>query len=246
MTNYEIFKNAPIVEAVLDIQVQLPKNTSLEDLKTLGDHVKEHFPEIEERRVFKGGIRLGKETEIVSTTQKKLGYLFRSPQYKKLVQSRLDGFSFNKLKPYEEWKLFRDEARDLWDKYKEIARPTRISRIALRYINRIEVPFPIQDLSEYLQSGPVIPPNIPQDFKRFFTRIEILNNDIEAIAILIQTMEDPTGSDMLPLIVDIDAVKEKDYEGEMEDMWRDFEELHEFKNDVFFNIITEKTKELFR
>ncbi len=29
------------------------------------------------------------------------GYLFRSPNEKKVVQVRLDGFTFNKLKPYD-------------------------------------------------------------------------------------------------------------------------------------------------
>jgi len=29
-------------------------------------------------------------------------------------------------------------------------------------------------------------------------------------------------------------------------MWKEFEKLRKFKNDIFFNSITEKTKELFR
>jgi len=29
-------------------------------------------------------------------------------------------------------------------------------------------------------------------------------------------------------------------------MWEDFEKLRDFKNDIFFNSVTEKAKELFR
>lgn len=77
-------------------------------------------------------------------------------------------------------------------------------------------------------------------------RLEIPNPDIEATAIITQTMDKPTRSPKLPLILDIDVIKNTDYVENLAKMWEDFENLRDFKNDIFFNSITEKTKELFK
>ena len=163
-----------------------------------------------------------------------------------MVQSRIDGFAFNKLKPYENWDLFRSEGRILWELYSEIVNPVKVIRIGLRYINRIEVPLPFKDFSEYLLTNPQIAPNLPQAVSHFFMRLEVPNPDIEATAIITQTMDKPTTAQRLPLILDIDVFRITEYLGKAENMWEDFEKLRDFKNDIFFNSVTEKAKELFR
>ena len=59
-------------------------------------------------------------------------------------------------------------------------------------------------------------------------------------------MQPPTPNQKLPLIFDIDVWKLTNYKSDDEEMWKEFEKLRKFKNDVFFNSITEKTKELFK
>ena len=44
MKNYEIFPNAPITEALLDIKVQLQEGVTLDDLKELHPKLKARFP----------------------------------------------------------------------------------------------------------------------------------------------------------------------------------------------------------
>ena len=46
MSEYTVFPNTPITEALLDIRVELPKKIVLENLETFHDHesVKEYFP----------------------------------------------------------------------------------------------------------------------------------------------------------------------------------------------------------
>jgi uncharacterized protein (TIGR04255 family) len=77
-------------------------------------------------------------------------------------------------------------------------------------------------------------------------RIEIPNDEIGAIAIITLTMQKPTETQKLPLIFDIDAIKAVSYTKKKSDMWNDFNLLRHFKNEIFFNSITEKTKELFK
>jgi len=77
-------------------------------------------------------------------------------------------------------------------------------------------------------------------------RLEIPNPDIHAIAIITQTMENTTKNQRLPLILDIDVFSKINFINSDEEMWKEFEKLRKFKNDVFFYSITEKTKELFK
>ena len=172
---------------------------------------------------------------------------FRSPYEQKVVQARLDGFTFNKLKPYENWEMFRDEGRELWEFYLELAHPLRVNRIALRYVNRIEVPLPFGDFNEYILTNPQVAPKLPQSLSSFFMRIQIPFSDQMALATITQTMEKPTESQKLPLIIDIDVVRQSNFTKDaFSEIWDGFEELRIVKNDIFFNSITEKAQELFK
>lgn len=59
-------------------------------------------------------------------------------------------------------------------------------------------------------------------------------------------MQKPTESQKLPLIFDIDVIKKANFMKKESDIWMDFNLLRQFKNEIFFNSITEKTKELFK
>ena len=248
MSNYTVFPNAPITEAVIEIKAQLPEETALKSLESFHDHIKKRFPEKQEQRFLKADFKLSQKDKLSSLPTKTgtQGYLFRSLKEKKVVQSKIDGFAFNKLKPYENWELFRSEGRELWELYSEIVNPIKVIRIGLRYINRIEVPLPFKDFSEYLLTNPQIAPQLPQEVSHFFMRLEVPNPDIEATAIITQAMDKPTKTKRLPLILDIDVFRITEYVGKTEEMWEDFEKLRDFKNDIFFNSVTEKAKELFR
>ena len=50
----------------------------------------------------------------------------------------------------------------------------------------------------------------------------------------------------LSLIFDIDVSRAVVYIDNKEEIWRDFEKLRIFKNEIFFKSITDKTKELFK
>lgn len=244
--DHETFPNAPIVEAVLDINVKLPGEITLESLEAQHEHMKDRFPEVSERIQVSGGSKLGPSPSALKSEKTILGYLFRSPQEAKLVQHRLDGFSFNKLKPYMDWDSFKSEAQELWQSYRSYNNPAKITRIALRYINSIEIPLPIKELTEYLLTSPVTVPNMAQKITRFLTRIESENERIPAYAVITQTIGDPTEMKKLPLILDIDVFHGSDYTTNMDAIWDVFEELRDYKNEIFFNSISEKTKELFR
>jgi uncharacterized protein (TIGR04255 family) len=248
LSKYTVFPNAPIVEAVLDIRVELPEKVELKDLETFQNSIKKRFPEKKLRHSVEARLRFSPEEgpATLPILSKPLGYLFNSPTDKKVVQARLDGFTFSKLKPYEKWEAFRNEGRELWRLYTKVTKPTKIVRIALRYINRIEIPLPLKEFKEYIFTIPQMPDALPQTVSHFFLRFIVPKTEIEANAIITLTLEKPADDKKLPLIFDIDVFRAAVFVDNKEEIWGDFEKLRLFKNDIFFKSITDKTKELFK
>ena len=247
MKEFPVFPHAPITEALLDIRADLPKEVNLERLETFYNNIKERFFEKHERVSFQTGFKFSPEGPLsLPTSSMPDGYIFKSPNENKIVQVRLDGFTFNKLKPYENWKIFCLEAHEHWDHYLQLTSPIKITRIALRYINRIEIPLPIKDFKEYILTFPKIAPKLPKALNHFFMQLVIPNTDIQATAIITQTIETPM-KNRLPLILDIDVFRETSYNiNNKDEMWDEFQKLRKFKNEIFFKNITKKTEELFK
>ena len=245
-TKYINFPNAPIIEAILDIYVKLPSEVSINDLEGFHEYVKEDFPEKQSRILQAVNFNISPEgVKSSQSSGEPDGYLFKSAVQNKIVQARKDGFSFNKLKPYENWRAFRSEARKLWGIYLKITRPLEITRIALRYINRIEIPLPIKDFKDYILTNIEVAPGLPQGIESFFMQLVILKPEIFAKAIIIQTMENPANN-KLPIIFDINVSREATLKFNKTEIWGEFEKLHVFKNDIFLNSLTKKSKELFK
>jgi uncharacterized protein (TIGR04255 family) len=103
----------------------------------------------------------------------------------------------------------------------------------------------MKDFREYILTTPEIAPKVPQGLAGFFMRLVIPDEKSRSIAIVTQTMED-TQEQVLPLIFDIDVFREGAFAANGAEMWEVLEQLREYKNEIFFNSITEKTKELFK
>lgn len=244
------FPNPPIKEAILDLRVNLPEETGLEQLETYHDEIKGKFPKKEKRFIWEGKIEFKKEEiqpAIEAPPSRHDGFFFRSEDSSKVVQGRLDGFTFNKLRPYDNWEAFRSEGRDLWNHFVKIAKPKNVIRLALRYINRIEIPLPLEKFQDYILTFPQVASGIPNKFSNFLVRLEIPNPEIQAKAIVTETMEAaPPSGEFFPFIFDIDVIRTAVLDPADPEIWRIMEKLREFKNSIFLNSITEKTKGLFK
>jgi uncharacterized protein (TIGR04255 family) len=173
------------------------------------------------------------------------GFLFTSADGRQIVQARLDGFTLNRLRPYVSWEALREEAREHWQRYRTIVDPEAVTRIALRYINRLEIPVTVTDFKQYVRIVPEIAPGLPQGLAAFLMRLVVPMERFESTAIITETMEAPK-DERLPFIVDIDVFVERPFSPDDGMIWEVFERLRACKNTVFFESVTEHAKELFR
>lgn len=243
----ECFKNPPISEAIFDIRVELPAGIDISLLESFYEKIKDDYP-IKQINT-QGKIVVEKkegEAPIVNSSESSNGFIYKSVDGTKIIQTRLDGFTFNKLKPYANWKDFSEEAFALWNEYVQISHPAKITRMALRYINLIELPFGIESFKEYFSTVPEISPDLPQVLQEFFFRLVIPYNEIKGTAIITQTIDSSKLNDkFIPYIFDIDVFKNVDLLTDDKNITTYFEELRKIKNDIFIKSLTEKAKSLF-
>jgi uncharacterized protein (TIGR04255 family) len=238
----ERYKLAPIVEAIIDIQFDQPENLNLDALAGIGEVLGERYPK---RQPISFVTSTFSPTGVASTPLTVIGYRFNSADGKYIVQIRNIGFTFSRLSPYESWEPFRDEAKRLWDIFKSVAKPTKLTRAAVRYINQILLPPPIVQLEEYFQTYPQISGSLPQNLQSYAMQLIIPVPEWDVTMSLIQATLPATGEN-LPLNLDIDIFKHKPegFSSETE-IWKLFEELRDKRNLVFEGCITDKTRELF-
>ncbi|NGM81720.1 TIGR04255 family protein [Paenibacillus sp. 7124] len=87
---------------------------------------------------------------------------------------------------------------------------------------------------------------MPQGLSDFFTQLVIPSTDGKCMAIITETIDNSRRTEhILPLLFDINVIKEVVFSAK-EDFWLLFDEMHDYKNQIFFNSITDKGRELFR
>jgi uncharacterized protein (TIGR04255 family) len=247
MANWPRFPNAPITEALLDIRAKFPGSLDLQRLASFHETVKDRYPDKREHFSWRSGFQMkpGGTVDVVQPSGGTDGYSFASKDGLQIVQARMNGFTLNRLKPYDTWEVFRDEAKKQWYRFCAITTPEIVPRVALRYINRLQIPLPISDFLDYIRTVPEVAPQLPQGLSSFLMRLVIPALHRNAIAIVTEAMEPPQAK-TVPLIFDIDVFEEGAFDVQGTEMWDAYAQLREFKNEIFFGSITEKAAELFK
>lgn len=240
------YNSPPIREAIFDIRVDKLSNSSLDDLEKAHSLFSKKYPNKKKQINFIGKIEFKEGEQVNNETGSEVrGFIFSNPNNTIQVQYRVDGFTLNMLKPYSEWAKFSTEALRLWNIYQNNFLPNAIVRIALRYINRIEIPITIGDFQDYFSNMPPIPECLPQTFNNFFMQVNVPCNQDGTGIIITETIE-PTTIDKVPFILDIDAYKFGVVSNKLDDIKAEFEKLRNLKNMTFENCITDKTRKLFK
>ena len=241
MARIRPLKRAPITEAIIDLRVNVPKEVVPEIFSDLKERLRDSYPMIEERRTREAAIQLG-PGPLLATSTRDLGFhgfFFKSTEGLNIAQFRVDGFTFNRLKPYTSWEQIFPEASRLWKLYTEKLSPEFASRLALRYINHLTIPVPIEDFSSYLTSPPVVSPELPQDIRSFLTRIVLHEPKSDLAANVTQALETGLDPNTVTILLDIDAYRAGEFDPRGDEIPRVLEALHDFKNAVFFGSLTE-------
>jgi len=236
------YPRPPITEALIDIRVELPETVTVADLERCCVELEASFPTRNVLNEATGQIQLVPDFS-ASTQTRTRGFICTAADQKRAFQARLNGFTMNRLAPYTNWEDFRDEARKIWKAYRNAVRPEKVTRVAVRYINRFDLPQPVMDLKDYLRTAPEVSADLTRP-AGFFMQVVIPQEDIHGVLILTEAATEAPGPNLSSIILDIDLSRTVDVPLDDEGVWGVFETLRRRKNEIFEACITDRTREL--
>jgi len=240
-------KAAPSIEAVIHWQAHAGKKLEPEALKAELTRRLPDYPNLQTQhdvQISAAGAPDG-SSEIFHQAQWS-GFRLQDEQNHHVAQFTLNGVALSRLEPYEEWATFQAEALRFWRIFIELAEPTVIQRLGVRYINRI----PLDDgeqPSQYLNTVPAPPPGLELTAESFFHQDTYLVPGYPYSINWVRTIQ-PAGADPADgraLIVDIDVFTHELLQLDQDTLTQRLQEMRWLKNKVFFSCITSHALERF-
>ncbi len=244
------FSKAPIVEAVVDIDCDMPPAMDLAALESQArDLFRDRYPKFRPQLIQEHQLKqqIGAAPEM-SVRQSLNALQFLHDDEKQLVQVRALGFSFNRLAPYSSLDDYLPEIERAWRLFVGLASPVQIRAVRLRYINRILLPLTDGrvELDEYLKHSPQLPDEERLTFAGFLNQHAVVEADTGNQVNIVLTTQ-PPGADQLPLIFDIEATSAGNAEpGDWPWIRARIQSLRGLKNHIFVNTLTDKCLKLFQ
>jgi len=244
---------APIIEAVLDIDCDMPPGFDLASKEPAGvAALGDDYPVVH-RQFMQQHIIQPEPQDPAKMAIRPQGHSLQALQFlqsdtRQLVQLRAQGFSFNRLAPYTSLDAYLPEIERTWQIFVTLAAPVQIRSTRLRYINRILIPAEggNANLDEYLAVGPHLPGGTGLTFTGFLnqhTAVEKATGNQVNIILTTQPLE----AEAIPLIFDITAASLTPIEvADWPRLLAQVQMLRELKNNVFRNTLTERCLSLFQ
>lgn len=165
----------------------------------------------------------------------------------RLVGISEDQLSVHMLRPYTMWEDFRPRIMQALGAYREIATPEGMTRLGLRYINRIAINQSEPNLEDYFQIPPKFPKvDPPTRILAFFNRkeTEFLDKPIRIIVTFADV--EPRQSESSSYLLDIDIIWIRTDDpiplDEIPEVMEDMKNRH---RDVFESLVTDTSRRLF-
>ena len=244
--------HAPIAEAVIEMRARAEVPWEESAVRSRLVPLLPGYPQVESQREFEHELQVGPGQEPVQT-HRDLGWgwkglRFESADHVYIVQFNRDGFVFSRLRPYDHWEQFHREAIRLWILHRDIARPSGIQRLGLRFINRIELPLDGPRTDDYLHMPAEVLKGVPLSRAGFFHRDVLGVPGYPYVVTIVRTVQpiQAAGSKGFALLLDIDVFSTEPFDLRDDLLTQRLAEMRWLKNKAFFGSITEQALESFR
>jgi len=160
-----------------------------------------------------------------------------------LISLGLDVLSVNVLRPYDGWDQFRPRIETALQAYTEVAEPSGVSRVGVRYINKIVLPEKEIDLGTYFRCVPSPLPELPSKVTGFMSRMEFLYDD--AVKLLLTQASIDALESQSAFLLDLDLIWKSAEAKGLNAIMAIVDDLHEREVVAFEAIITDAAREVF-
>jgi uncharacterized protein (TIGR04255 family) len=247
MAKLRHLEHAPVTEALIDIHVKPQSEITFDTLRAAVAGL--DFGYFEKGTISRSRIEfnLMPDADVPESHSTPIGLRFHSADDKYVAQFRVSGFTLSRMRPYENWESLAEESKRLWKVYCASVAPSRVTRLATRFINDLQLPLtPGASYQDYLIKLVDVPDEVPQAVGNFFQRFELYDRERDARVNLIVALEGPSSGEHVPVILDINAFKRLDCDTATSQIWGILDRLRDLKNETFFGCLTENAVELYQ
>jgi len=236
------YSKAPIVEAIIDVQVGGEKTIPIEEVEGLADTLKAEFPTRLPLHRFQMGFEVAPQWQpSFSNQQENLGY--RLDRAGRVLQLKTNGYTYSHLAPYSDWPTFSAEAENYWQLYRQALEPTQANRVAVRVINRVPLPAGDFPLDSCLNLYPSIPASLPPGIQSFAMQVQVPMKHIDDASIaILQLYGIPPAPNQDSIMLDIDFIIQKLIP--IDNVFELLNVLGDAKDDIFESCITDAVRKL--
>jgi len=153
------YPKAPITEAVIEIKFASPLD--LDDIEKVSGKYLSYYPKRQNVQTLNVTVNLpGKQPDALTTnTDRKIGHRLSSVDMTEMLLMWESAFIISQLAPYPGWEFFYGRFVRDWAVWKRVMGFREISRIGVRYVNRIDIPIegPIVEYEKFLNVYPKLP-----------------------------------------------------------------------------------------
>jgi len=231
-TPHDPYPRPTVAEALCELHFTLPEGREWNQgwFGDLFKRVENEFPHMEPQQGVEIGAIVGPDALIPHVRQLGLRMTYKHGQRPHLVQLAPNLLTVNELSTYPGWDTFVTDIHAAWDHVREVVEPATLSRVGLRYINRIPRDDPQEPVAEWLAESGYYPDRVREQHSRFYSRIEIaLEEGLRLIVIVAEGKEE----DGRPILLDIDTILEATLSTEWSAVEPEIDRLHEHIWDVF-------------
>jgi len=239
------YKNPPIVEAVCEFQFIPGQPWDITIPGIIYEKIKDRFPEKKQQMGIELGIK-PREAQLESKIEMLPARMqFLRSDKKALIQVGLDLLVVNHLIPYPRWENFKPIILENFKVYLQVAKPSGIRRIGLRYINKIDFESSEVELESYFKFYPKLASDLPQVYETFIARVEIPYEEGRDRLILSLATAVPEKPGIVSIILDLDYAMVKPKTVPLDDIETWIEKAHTKLESAFEACITDKCRKLF-
>lgn len=239
------YRNPPIEEALVEFRFTPGQDWDLTIPGKLHEKVKATYPgKPRQQRLLQALVRAEIGQPPGMSVEEGIGRVqLVDADAHRLLSLGPDALSVNVLRPYDGWEVFKPRIHAALRAYAEVSGVEKISRIGVRYINKVVVPEPNVDPSKYFLCAPPVPAGLPSRVTSFLYRTEHVFDDDVKLMLTFATIAGEPGSSSF--LLDLDVIWEGDSGIGVDQALQKVDDLHEREGVAFEAVITDHARRVF-
>lgn len=233
------YRKPPITESVVEFRIS--DQISFETIKKQANKFKRNYTQESQTIEFKGEM----SEKGFSGRQEPIGLRFATKDELEILLINKGNIVVSQLAPYPGWEIFSKRILRDFEMFSTVFGRRKLSRIGVRYINRLDIPLETITVEDYLNVTPRIPA-FGQKVGRSFALQSTQDLEDGRFGVTIQsaTVDSPVPAAM-SLLLDVDLFSDSDLPMRTDNIATLLAEMRDIKNRIFETSITDQARKLF-